>query len=585
MKRLLLLVSSLLLVGAGPAPEAPAGDSVARIVADFWQHQMEIDPILRLQHGLPVETLADLSPEGARKETVYKRSLLERLARLDSASLPHEDDLTRQVLQWSLEQDVRLADHLDLQFMVTPHAFPLRLTNDVFRRHPFAAREDLDRYLRLLRQYPGHVGQIQAWTEHQRALGILVPKEAVDQMLPLIRSMAGTGADSLFTVSSERLKAIAPKDTEVFAAEVAKLVRDEVNPSLERLASYLEGDYRKAAPDRVGLGQYPGGPAYYRDLIRYHTGLDLTPEQIHQRGLDEVARIEGRMAEIRQQLGFQGTLRQFNDSLRSDSRFLAKTPEEVEVRLMAPIHRLEPFFGRYFQRMPKAPYGVRRLDPSLEGAWTFGFYQLPTPEERTGYYLFNGSKLDQRPLVGAAALIYHELLPGHHYQLALQRENQDLPEIRREQLHTAFVEGWGEYASELGIEMGMYDDPYSLYGRLAMDMFLSNRLVVDTGMNALGWPRSKAAEYMRDHLLESDVQIASETLRYAVGMPGQALAYKMGSLKMWELRRRAEQELGPRFDLRRFHEALLGSGSLPLGVLERHIDWWIAEEKKQHRGA
>jgi uncharacterized protein (DUF885 family) len=146
------------------------------------------------------------------------------------------------------------------------------------------------------------------------------------------------------------------------------------------------------------------------------------------------------------------------------------------------------------------------------------------------------------------------------------------------------VEGWGEYASELGVEMGLYSDPYDLYGRLAMDMFLSNRLVVDTGMNAFGWPRSKAAEYMRDHLLESEVQIGSETLRYAVGMPGQALAYKMGSLKMRELRRRAEQELGPRFDLRRFHEALLGSGSLPLGVLERHIDWWIAQEKTPRRG-
>ena len=583
MKRLLLLVSSLLVLGAGLAPEAPAGDSLARIVADSWQHQLETEPALRLRRGLPVDTLADLTEGEARRDTTFKRSLLERLARVETATLSHEDSLTLEVLRWGLEQDVRLADHLDLQFLVTPHAFPLPATNGIFERHTFAGREDLDHYLRLLRQYPGHVGQIQTWTERQRALGILIPKGTVDQMIPLIRSSAGTGADSLFTVAPERLKTIAPKEAEAFRAEVAKLVQAEVNPALERLASYLEGDYRKAAPDGVGLGQYPGGPAYYRDLVRYHTGLEVTPEQLHQRGLDEVARIEGQMAEIRRKLGFEGTLRQFNESLRTDPRFLAKTPEEVESRLMAPVRRIEPLIGRYFQRMPKAPYGVRRLDPSMEGAWTFGFYRNPRPEDPTGWYLFNGSKLDQRPLVGAAALIYHELLPGHHFQIAQQMENQALPEFRRDLLHTAFVEGWGEYASELGVEMGLYDDPYSLYGRLAMDMFLSSRLVVDTGMNALGWPRSRAIEYMRDYLLESEVQIESETLRYSVGMPGQALAYKAGSLKMRELRRRAEQELGPHFDLRRFHEALIGNGSLPLGVLERHIDWWIAQEKKPAR--
>lgn len=578
MKRLLVLALPLLLLGA-----APEGDSLSRIEADFWQHRLETEPNLRLERGLPVETLADLSEEGFRKEILYKRSLLDRLARLDTAGLPHADDLTFQVLRWGLEQDVRLADHLDLEFLVTPWAFPLLGTNDIFERQTFAGRADLDRYLRLLHQYPAHVGQIRSWTERQRSRGIQVPKETVDQMVPLIRSSAGKGDASPFTVEPARLAKIAPKEADAFRAEVAKTIQAEVVPALEQLAAYLEGDYRKAAPDRVGLGQYPGGPEYYRHLIRYHTGLDLTPEQIHQRGLDEVKRIEGEMAEIRRKLGFQGTLRQFNDALRSDPRFLAKTPEEVEARLMAPVRKIEPLIGRYFERTPKAPYGVRRLDPSLEGSRTFGYYQLPRPEDPKGWYLFNGSKLDQRPLVGAAALIYHELLPGHHFQLALQMENQALPEFRRDLFHTAFVEGWGEYASGLGIEMGLYDDPYSLYGRLAMDMFLSNRLVVDTGMNAFGWPRSKAIEYMRDHILESEIQIGSETLRYAVGMPGQALAYKIGSLKMRELRSRAERELGPRFDLRRFHEALIGNGSLPLGVLERHIDWWIHQEKSSLR--
>ncbi len=579
MKRLLVLLLPLSLLAAAPASK----DSLSRIVADFQQHRQETEPALRLRSGLPVETLADLSEAGFRKEAAYRRSLLERLARIDAAALSHEDDLTLEALRWDLEQYVRLEDHLDLEFLVTPHAFPLPGTSEIFTRQTFADRDDLDRYLRLLRLIPGHVDQIRVWTERQRARGILVPKETVDQMVPLIRSYAAEPGP--FDVAPERLGKIDSKKAEAFRAQVAQVMKAEVGPALERLAAYLEGDYRKQAPDQVGLGQYPGGPAYYRHLVRYHTGLDVTPEQVHQRGLDEVKRIEGEMAAIRQKLGFEGTLRQFNDSLRTDPRFLAKTPEEVEARLLAPVRKIEPLIGRWFQTLPKAPYGVRRMDPALEGSWTFGLYQVPTPEDPTGRYLYNGSKLDQRPLVGAAALIYHELLPGHHFQIALQRENTDLPDFRRDLFHTAFVEGWGEYASELGVEMGLYDDPYALYGRLAMDMFLSNRLVVDTGMNALGWPRARAIEYMRDHLLESEVQIGSETLRYSVGMPGQALAYKMGSLKLRELRSRAERELGSGFDVRRFHDAVLGNGSLPLGVLERHIDWWIAREKSARRGA
>jgi uncharacterized protein (DUF885 family) len=590
MKRILSLLPVLILYLVFPVfvllpllEAARKGDSLARIEADAMQHRLDREPLLRLRRGLPVEALQDLSEEGFRKEVAFERTLLERLARLDAGSLSHEDELNLEVLRWGLEQDLRMADHLDLQFLVTPYAFPLPGTNDVFARHTFAGREDLERYLRLLRQYPGHVAQIRTWTDRQRARGILVPKETVDQMVPLIHSYTLPAEQSPFSVSTGRLQAIAPEEARAFRAEVDKVVQAEVVPALEGLAAWLDGDYRKAAPDGVGLGQYPGGPAFYRDLVRYHTGLDVTPQQVHRIGLDEVARIEGRMAEIRRKLGFAGTLRQFNEALRTDPRFLVATPAEVETRLMAPIRRIEPLIGRYFRTIPKAPYGVRRMDPSLEGSWTFGYYQAPTPAEPMGQYLFNGSKLDQRPLVGAAALIYHELLPGHHFQIALQLENTALPEIRRDLYHTAFVEGWGEYASDLGVEMGLYDDPYALYGRLAMDMFLSNRLVVDTGMNALGWPRSRAIEYMRDHVLESDVQIGSETLRYAVGMPGQALAYKMGSMKMAELRRRAERELGPRFDLRRFHDTLLGDGSLPLGVLERNVDGWIAEEKR--RGA
>lgn len=554
-------------------------DSIDRIVADAWQYRLDHEPELRMQEGLPVESLPEISEESSRQEVAALRGFLERLARIDAASLSHEDWLTWAVLEWELKHGVEAADHLAFHFQLTPYTFPLRTIHEVYARHAFSSREDLDRYLRLLRQYPRYVGQIQARAEWQRTKGVLIPKPTVDQMVPLTRAFAQPAERSLFAVDPARLERIDPQEADAFRAQVAAIIRDEVNPALERLAAMLEGDYRKAAPDAVGVGQYPGGPEAYRFLVRLYTGLDVTPEEVHRRGLEEVARLEARMAEIRRQVGFEGTQRQFNDHLRADPRWLAKTPEEVGERLMVPVRRIEPLIGKYFQRIPKAPSGVKRLDPALEASMTFGFYRQPVAGDPSGWYLYNGSSLEQRPLVGAAALIYHELLPGHHFQIALALENDSLPRIRRNLFHTAFVEGWAEYASELGIEMGLYDDPYALYGRLAMDMFLSNRLVVDTGMNALGWPRSKAVEYMEDRVLETPVQIGTETLRYSTSMPGQALAYKMGSAKIWELRRRAERELGPKLDLRRFHEAVIGSGSLPLSVLERHVEWWIAQEK------
>ena len=248
---------------------------------------------------------------------------------------------------------------------------------------------------------------------------------------------------------------------------------------------------------------------------------------------------------------------------------------------MSYVRRIEPKVDAFFLRRPKAPYGVRRLEPQLEPGQTFGYYNPPTKAEPVGIYYFNGSNLGDRSLLNAGALIYHELVPGHHFQINLAYENQLIPPFRRETADTAYTEGWGEYASALAGEMGMYEDPYDLYGRLSMEMFITLRLVVDTGMNALGWPRAKAVELMRENLMETDTQIATESLRYSCDIPGQALAYKMGALEIRRLREKARAALGPRFDIRRFHEAVLGSGSLPMTTLARHVEWFIAQEKKR----
>ena len=317
-----------------------------------------------------------------------------------------------------------------------------------------------------------------------------------------------------------------------------------MNPPLRTLADWLDGEYRGAAPDAVGLGQYPGGPEAYAWLVRWHTTLDVDPQAVHGIGQARVTAIESEMASLRERIGFAGTPAEFRQKLKTDPRLFPKTPEEIGERLMAHIRRIEPRVDAFFLRRPKAPYGVRRLAPELEPGQTFGFYNPPTAGDASGTYYFNGSQLADRSLLNAAGLIYHELVPGHHFQISLAYENDGLPAFRRETFDTAYTEGWGEYASELAGEMGMYSDPYDQYGRLAMEMFVTTRLVVDTGMNALGWSRDRAMAFMREHLMETDTQIQTESLRYSCDIPGQALAYKMGALRIRELRERARAALG-----------------------------------------
>ena len=589
----LALLSLPWLASSGAAaPAVPPAPSVSadltRLLDDYWQLRLEDDLAARQQLGLPLTRLPDASAADAERRAAAAAALLTRMERLDPRGLSHEESLSLEVARWECRQAVAVRDHVWLLALPTMSRLQLRGVHTALAALPLQGKADLDAYLALVRQVPGLVRQIRATLDVQRSKGLLPPKDMIDMVVTSLRSFIRPPAEGPYGVADGRLEGPRREGADVaaFQAALGQLVTAEINPALEDLAAALEAA-KPAAPQQPGLGRYPGGEEAYRALVRYHTSLDVTPEEVHRLGLEEVARIDARMAEVRAQLGFQGTKEEFHRLLRTDPRFLAKTPEEVAERLMRPVHRLEPLIERAFLRLPKAPYGVHRLDPALEATtFTFGYYQQPTPKDPAGTYFFNGSQLDQRPLANAAALIYHELIPGHHFQISLQLENESLPAFRRLGTQTAFVEGWAEYASALGVEMAIpRDELYEIYGRLSMDMFLSVRLVVDTGLNHLGWTREQAIAYMLDHVLESETQIRSETLRYGSDRPGQALAYRMGALKILELRHRAERELGTRFDLRRFHDAVLTPGSLPLAVLEQHITWWIGEEKKRDGGS
>ena len=292
--------------------------------------------------------------------------------------------------------------------------------------------------------------------------------------------------------------------------------------------------------------------------------------------------IQAEMAAIRATLGSKEVSRQFYESLKKDPRFIAQNAEELEELYQRCLNAIEPRISDYFSTLPNAPYGVKRVDPANEAGLTFGFFQAPTPTEPRGLYRYNGADLSEKPTLKACPLIYHELVPGHHFQIVLQQENERLPDIRRFAgglYLSAYIEGWAEYASILGYEMGLYDDVFVRYGRLSMDASAAARMVVDTGLNGLGWPLEKARQYLRENTLLSEAEIETETLRYSTDIPGQALAYAIGPLKIREFRSQAEGELDEKFDAHAFHAAVLIPGPLPLDVLERHIADWVDERR------
>jgi len=611
--------------GTGSPPEVEKTASalhLEQLADEVWQRRVEDSPALRMMDGLPVEKLPDISYAKAEQDVEFARSTLARLGEVDYAELTHDELLTAEVIKWELGMQVEGHKYWWHFSVLTPYSSPLREVNKVYTSYAFDDADDLERYLDLLHQYAGFIESLHAVARGQLERGIVTPRPNMQAVVGLVRSIVQPPEESFLVVSDERLTGVADvlpqrqadptggaetpatgteapvggtetlaTGTEVegesavpdtplgrFQARVGEIIEGEVTPVLERFLRYLETEYWRAAPQQVGVWQYPDGKGFYRYLTRLHTTMEVEPEDVFQIGLELIDVIHTRMADIRSSVGFDGSLEDFHEILRTDPRFFPTTPEEVGRRLKTAADAMYARTDTLFLRGPEAAYGVRRLDPALEAALTYGYYDPPTATEPVGYYNYNGAKLDERSWLNLESVAYHELIPGHHFHFASQLENEELNDLRNHSLHGAYTEGWGVYASNLGLEAGLFEDPYSLYGHYILESFLAARLVVDPGMNYMEWPLERARQFMRSYTVESVTQINSETLRYSTDLPGQALAYQMGRRKLDELRLKAETALGDRFDVRRFHDAVLSAGSLPMAVLEQHIDWFIRQE-------
>jgi uncharacterized protein (DUF885 family) len=548
-----------------------------------WQARLDESPQLSTSvgaHGAD-DRLASFSPETLERQDRMWRAFLSELDELDDEELSSEDRANAAIFRAQLEDRVA-------GYRFGAHEIPFNADSSfwaAFARLPYDAPlrslEDYENYLSRLEQWPRVVDEQIAQMRRGLERGMTQPRAVLDGIEHSATShIVKDPEESAFYSPFVELPASIPEDHRAgLAAAARKEISRSIVPAYARLAEFLAGEYIPGARTSLAASELPDGAAYYAQRIKHFTTLDLTAEQIHQIGIAEVARIRTEMKEVIAEVGFEGSFDEFLTFLRTDPRFYAKTPEELLREASYIAKRMDGKLPALFKTLPRQPYTVEPVPASIAPKYTAGRY-VPATRGGTqpGRYWVNTYGLDTRPLYNLEALSLHEAVPGHHLQGALNAELDDLPEFRRYSYLSAFGEGWGLYSEWLGLEAGFYTDPYSNFGRLTYEMWRACRLVVDTGVHAFGWTRQQVLDYLAANTALSLHEIRTETDRY-ISWPGQALAYKIGELKIRELRRRAEQALGARFDVREFHDAVLLQGSVPLPVLESNIDAFIEQQR------
>jgi uncharacterized protein (DUF885 family) len=561
-------------------PIASAGpDPVHALTDDFLAWRLDNEWYLRLQTGVPLDRLPNFGIDEAEAQASIASGFLDRITRLSATTAGTDADDTLGYLA-AIARRVRTeAQHYWLLPIVTPYRLSdLTVMLDlVLGQFAFDAAEDVDRYLALVSQLAKSIQSVAQKISGQAARGIYLADAAYPGAAATLNGFA-TGLANQLVPSQARLTALGDRDRRRLVDHAAALTSTSIAQGVGAAHSALER-HRDRLSDQVGLHQYPNGLDAYLDLVRIETTMDLDADVVRKVGIEECRTIADKMRQVRGRIGFVGNEAEFHTQLEHEPRLYAADSREVAARFERYIDRVEQHAADYFAVLPATPYGVARLDAALEGGMTFGYYEPATRAQPVGLYRFNGSSLATRSLLTAAAVIYHELIPGHHFHVARQAENQQLHPLRRHMFFNvspAYMEGWAEYAADLGWSMGLYDDPWDAYGRLAQERLTATRLVVDTAMNTGRWDLSEARTFMRQNVVDTEPQIVTESLRYATDVPAQALAYRTGYRAFTRLRERAQSALGARFDERDFHEWVIECGTLPIPTLEARVQRRLA---------
>ena len=586
----LLVFLSFMAAAAGAADRAA---ELGELYAAFWEENLQLNPVTATYAGDPRyngELPNSFSPEYQEQQRAFQKKYLERARALGPDGLTGQERLSYDIFTLNRESELEEL------------AFPQRLLpiNQFYSfansfaqfgsgtgAQPFVTVKDYDDWLRRAARIPVVFEQaILNMREGMRA-GIVEPRVLMEKVLPQLDANATDDVEkSIFWGPVTRMpQDFSAADRERLTTAFRDLVSTQLNPAYRKLRAFIADEYLPKARDTFGRGALPGGAAWYEHNVRANTMRSMTPAQVHQIGLDEVSRIQDGMRQVAQQLGYRkpvkslAELHGFFDWMKARDDMYFGSRDQLLGAYQAFGANVAPVLPRYFNLRPKTDYEVRLVEPFREASASAGQYQGPSLDgKRPGIFYVNAFDLKARPRWALASLTLHEAAPGHHFQISLQRELTDLPMFRRFSRDTAYIEGWGLYAEYLGYEMGIYKDPVARFGALDAELWRAIRLVTDTGIHFKGWTRQQTIDYMLANSPAEMTRAVSEAERFAA-IPGQALAYKIGQLKIVELRQRAEKALGPKFKVAEFHDEVLKDGAIPLEVLEAKIDRWIASKR------
>jgi uncharacterized protein (DUF885 family) len=594
----LLTVGSALVVACTTTHAPAAPDGFRAQLDEDWKYWMAQYPETATAVGYPGQNArwTDYSQGAIDARAAHLRSSVQRIAKVDRAGLSAEDQISYDLYRELLETAAQgLQFHNDAMPIrgVVPHNLRMPMNQlegvqqdvpSTIAQMPTATRADYDNIIARLEGVGPLIDQTIALMEQGMADRLMPPRitfrDVADQVSAQI--VDDPARSPLLDAFKTWPSVIPEPDRAALAARATNAYRQAVAPAFQRLHTFLTTRYLPACRETIAASALPNGAAMYAYNVKWHTTTARTPKEIHEIGLAEVQRIRAEMDGVMRSSGFKGSFDEFKQFLRTSPQFFFTDAPSLLAAYRDVAKRADPALAHLFGRLPQTPYGVRPVPDASAPSQTTAYYNPGSfAAGRPGIMFANTYKLDSRPRWEMEALTLHEAVPGHHLQISLAQERQGLPEFRKNSSYTAFVEGWGLYAESLGGEMGFYVDPYSNFGRLTYEMWRAVRLVVDTGLHSMGWTRDQAIEFFRANAAKADQDIVVEVDRYIV-WPGQALGYKMGQLKIRELRTQAEQQLGSRFDVRKFHDLVLEQGAVPLDVLERQVKAWINNPDTRH---
>lgn len=586
-----LFVATVLVAGCSNDEQsttvaAPTEDTTTALQAmfdEYFERDLEMNPLSATFIGdyRFNDKLANTnSPEYRAAATALEKEFLSRLLQIDREALSDQDQLSYDIFRFGREQSLdgdKFPSHLQPinQFYSLTSTF-VRLGSGS-SAHPFETVKDYEDFMSRANDFAGNVDQVIANMKIGLQQGVTQPKILMQKLAPQLASQIVENIEDsdFYTPIADMPDTFSAEDRARLTAAYEAAIRNVIIPTYERLNNFLGDEYIANARDTVGLYDQPNGVEWYQYMVRLRTTTDLTPDEIHQIGLDEVARIHTEMQGVMDAVGFEGDLNEFFEFVNTDDQFFFDEAEELIQGYRDMEADITEKAKALFDVSPKTAFEVRRVEPFREAAAAGGSYQSGNPDgSRPGIFYANAYNIKARGKWAMESLFLHEAIPGHHFQIMIQRENEALPRFRRFGGFTAYSEGWGLYAESLGKELGVYTDPYQYFGGLNAELWRSIRLVVDTGIHAKQWTRQQVLDYMFENSAVAEVRAVAEAERF-MAIPGQALAYKIGQLKIREIRNNAEQRLGDRFNVKDFHTEVLKDGAMPLSMLETKLDRWV----------